>query len=80
MERLITAFLLLSLFSGTSQARAGRAPTAATASASSAASINRATTTRVGPGASGSAVLGWKSCLSAPTSRAARLTANMAKI
>ena len=57
MERLITVFLLLSLFSGTSQARAARTPTAAMASAFSAASINRATTTRVGPGASGPAVL-----------------------
>jgi peptidoglycan hydrolase-like protein with peptidoglycan-binding domain len=57
MERLILAFLLLSLFSGTSQARAGRAPTTAAASAFSAASINRATTTRVAPGSSGSAVL-----------------------
>jgi lipoprotein-anchoring transpeptidase ErfK/SrfK len=57
MERLITAFLLLSVFSGTSQARAGRAPATAVASASSAASINRATTARVGPGSSGPAVL-----------------------
>ena len=57
MERLITVFLLWSLFSGTGQARAGHAPTAAVASASSAASINRATTTRVGPGSSGAAVL-----------------------
>ena len=57
MERLITVFLLLSLFSGTSQARAGRAPTTAIASAFSAASINLATTASVGPGASGPAVL-----------------------
>ena len=57
MERLITVFLFLSLLSGTSQAREGRAPTTAIASASSAASINRATTTRVGPGSSGPAVL-----------------------
>ncbi len=57
MERLIAVFLLLSLFSGTSQARVDRAHPAAVASASYAASINRATTTRVGPGSSGSAVL-----------------------
>jgi lipoprotein-anchoring transpeptidase ErfK/SrfK len=57
MERLITLFLLLSLFSGTGQAHAGRAPTNAIASASSAASINHAATTRVGPGSSGPAVL-----------------------
>ena len=57
MERLITVFLLLSLFSGTNQARAGRAPTTAVASASSAASINSAPSTRVGPGTSGPAVL-----------------------
>jgi lipoprotein-anchoring transpeptidase ErfK/SrfK len=57
MERLITAFLLLSLFSGTSQARVGRASTTAIASAPIAASINRATTARVGPGSSGPAVL-----------------------
>ena len=57
MERLITVFLFLSLFSGTSQAGVGRAPTTAIASASPAASINRATTTRVGPGSSGPAVL-----------------------
>jgi lipoprotein-anchoring transpeptidase ErfK/SrfK len=57
MERFIAVFLLLSLFSGTSQARAGRSPTTAVASASSAAPINRATTTRVGPGSSGPAVL-----------------------
>ena len=57
MIRLMTVFLLLSLLSGTSQARADRAATTALASASSAASINRATTTRVGPGSSGPAVL-----------------------
>jgi lipoprotein-anchoring transpeptidase ErfK/SrfK len=57
MERLITVFLFLSLLSGTGQAREGRAPTTALASASPAASINRATTTRVGPGSSGPAVL-----------------------
>ena len=57
MERLITVFLLLSVFSGTSHVRAARAPTAAMASAFSAASINRVTTTRVGPGSSGAAVL-----------------------
>ena len=56
-ERVITVFLLMSLFSGTGQARAGRAPTTAMAGAYSAASINRATTTRVGPGSSGAAVL-----------------------
>ena len=56
MERLIAAFLLLSLFSGTRQAVAGRVLTDA-ARAASAASINRATTTRVGPGATGPAVL-----------------------
>ncbi len=57
MERLITVFLFLSLLSGTSQARVQREPTAAIASPSPAASINRATTARVGPGSSGSAVL-----------------------
>jgi lipoprotein-anchoring transpeptidase ErfK/SrfK len=57
MERLIKVFLLLSLFSVSSQIRAARAPTAANAGAFSAASINRVTTTRVGPGSSGSAVL-----------------------
>jgi len=57
MERLITVFLLLSLFSGTSQARVQREPTTAMASALTAASINRATTARVGPGSSGPAVL-----------------------
>ena len=57
MERLITVFLFLSLFSGTSLARVARAPTAAIASPSPAASINRATTTSVGPGSSGPAVL-----------------------
>ena len=57
MERLITLFLLLPLFSGTSQAHVDRAPTAAIASAFSAASINLATTTSVGPGSSGPAVL-----------------------
>jgi len=57
MERLIKVFLLLSLFSATSQVRAARAPTAANTRAFSAASINLVTTTRVGPGSSGSAVL-----------------------
>jgi lipoprotein-anchoring transpeptidase ErfK/SrfK len=57
MERLITVFLFLSLFSGTSQARVQREPTTAIASALAAASINRATTARVGPGSSGPAVL-----------------------
>ena len=57
MERTITVFMLLSLFSGTGQVRVDRAYPAAMASASSAASINRATTTRVAPGSSGSAVL-----------------------
>jgi lipoprotein-anchoring transpeptidase ErfK/SrfK len=57
MERLITGFLLLSLVSGISQARAGSAPTAAVASESSAASINRAAIVRVGSGSSGPAVL-----------------------
>ena len=57
MERTITVFILLSLFSGTGQARVDRAHLAAMASASSAASINRATTRRVGPGSSGAAVL-----------------------
>jgi lipoprotein-anchoring transpeptidase ErfK/SrfK len=57
MERLITVFLLLSLFSGTSQARVQREPTTAIPSALTAASINRATTARVGPGSSGPAVL-----------------------
>ena len=57
MERLITVFFLLSLFSGTSQARGQREPTTAIASAPIAASINRATTARVGPGSSGPAVL-----------------------
>ena len=57
MERLITVFLFLSLLSGTSQARESRTRTAAIASPSPAASINRATTARVGPGSSGPAVL-----------------------
>jgi lipoprotein-anchoring transpeptidase ErfK/SrfK len=57
MKRLITVFLFLSLFSGTSQAGVGRTPTTAIASAPPAASINRATTARVGPGSSGPAVL-----------------------
>jgi lipoprotein-anchoring transpeptidase ErfK/SrfK len=57
MKRLITVFLFLSLFSGISQARADRKPTTAIASPSPAASINRATTARVGPGSSGPAVL-----------------------
>ena len=57
MERLITVFLFLSLLSGTSQAREGGARTTAIASPSPAASINRATTARVGPGSSGPAVL-----------------------
>jgi lipoprotein-anchoring transpeptidase ErfK/SrfK len=57
MERTITVFILLSVFSGTGQARVDRAHPAAMASASSAASINRATTSRVGPGSSGAAVL-----------------------
>jgi lipoprotein-anchoring transpeptidase ErfK/SrfK len=57
MERLITTFLLLSLFFGTSQAGASRAPATAMAGAYSAASINRVTTSRVGPGSSGPAVL-----------------------
>jgi len=57
MERLITVFLFLSLFSGTSQARVQREPATAIASAPIAASINRATTARVGPGSSGPAVL-----------------------
>jgi lipoprotein-anchoring transpeptidase ErfK/SrfK len=57
MERLITVFLFLSLLSGTSQAREGRARTTAIASPSPATSINRATTVRVGPGSSGPAVL-----------------------
>ena len=57
MERLITVFLFMSLVSGTGQAREGRASATAIASASPAASINRATTTRVGPGSSGPAVL-----------------------
>ena len=57
MERLITVFLFLSLLSGTSQAREGAARTTAIASPSAAASINRATTIRVGPGSSGPAVL-----------------------
>jgi lipoprotein-anchoring transpeptidase ErfK/SrfK len=57
MERLSTVFLLLSLFSGTSQARVQREPTTAVASALAATSINRATTARVGPGSSGPAVL-----------------------
>ena len=56
MERLIKVFLLLSMFSGTSQARAVRAP-AANAGAFSAASVNRVTTRSVGPGSSGPAVL-----------------------
>jgi lipoprotein-anchoring transpeptidase ErfK/SrfK len=57
MERLITVSLLLSLFSGTSSARVQREPTTAIASALTAASVNRATTARVGPGSSGPAVL-----------------------
>jgi lipoprotein-anchoring transpeptidase ErfK/SrfK len=57
MEHLITVFLFLSLLSGTSQAREVRARTTTIASPSPAASINRATTARVGPGSSGPAVL-----------------------
>jgi lipoprotein-anchoring transpeptidase ErfK/SrfK len=57
MERLITVFLFLSLFSGISQARVDRKPTTAIASGPNAASINRATIARVGPGSSGPAVL-----------------------
>ena len=57
MDGFIKLILLLSLFPGTGLARAARAPAAATASAFSAASINLVTTTSVGPGASGPAVL-----------------------
>jgi lipoprotein-anchoring transpeptidase ErfK/SrfK len=57
MERTITVFFLLSLFLGTGQARGEGMHPAAMANAASAASINRTTTTSVGPESSGAAVL-----------------------
>ena len=57
MERLITLLLFLPVFSGMSQAPLHRERGAAVARVLTAASVNRATTARVGPGSSGPAVL-----------------------
>jgi lipoprotein-anchoring transpeptidase ErfK/SrfK len=57
MQRLIKVSLFISLFSGANLARAARAPAAPITSEFSAATINLATTTSIGPGTRGPAVL-----------------------
>jgi hypothetical protein len=80
MERIITAFLFLSLFSGTGQARAARAPGAVVAVAFSARPSIAPPLLASDRNRAARRFSVWKSCLIALISRAARLTPASARI